>query len=204
MLLLMPVSAIEGFGPVMQKDIDLSKSGDQYDGKTFVFTILDVQLPQAVFSTTEDGDDTPGATRIYVSIPAGIPTLDPANTDTSLEKALTIDLRGLSEALDADTPRVVSVQRLRPGSQLVVSAFEEQRVTGAFDIRIVLTEKHPDLKDNMKVADIKKYIQIEKGEPSKLRVGVPFSRIGPSTTDNDGVVTISDDGEIKHYPALSD
>ena len=138
-----------------------------------------------------------------MSIPAGIPTLDPANTDTSLEKALTIDLRGLSEALDADTPRVVSVQRLRPGSQLVVSAFEEQRVTGAFDIRIVLTEKHPDLKDNMTVADIKKYIQIEKGEPSKLRVGVPFSRIGPSTTAANGVVTINDDqrsSTILPYP----
>ena len=86
---------------------------------------------------------------------------------------------------------MVSVQRLRPGSQLVVSAFQEQRVTGAFDVRFVLTEKHPNLKDNMTVADIKKYIQVEKGEPSKLRVGVPFSRIGPST-GADGAVTISD------------
>ena len=61
-----------------------------------------------------------------------------------------------------DTPRVVSVQRLRPGSQLVVAAFQEQRVTGAFDVRFVLTEKHPNLKDNMTVADIKKYIKVEK------------------------------------------
>ena len=45
--------SLDGFGPVMQKDIDLSKSGGQYDGKTFVFTIPAAQLPQAVFSTDE-------------------------------------------------------------------------------------------------------------------------------------------------------
>ena len=28
-----------GFGPVMQKDIDPSTAGGQYDGKTFTFTI---------------------------------------------------------------------------------------------------------------------------------------------------------------------
>ena len=86
------------FGPVMQKDIDLSKTGDQFDGKTFVFTIPAAQpaltsfLPQAVFS--QRSLPIAGATRIYVSIPAGIPTLDPANADESEAEALTIDLRG--------------------------------------------------------------------------------------------------------------
>ena len=174
-------NALSGFGPVMQKDIDLARVGDQFDGKTFVFTIPVAQLPQAVF--TGGAQTTAGATRIYVSIPADIPTLDPANVDTSVADTLALDLRPLSATLDIDTPRVVSVQRLRPGSQLVVAAFQEERVTGAFDVRIVLTEAHPNLKDGMKVADIKKYINIDKGEPSNLRLGVPFSRIGETLTD---------------------
>ena len=102
-------------------------------------------------------------------------------------ETLTIDLRGIATP-PMDTPRVVSVQRLRPGSQLVVSAFQEERVTGAFDVRFVLTEKHPNLKDNMKVVDIEKYIKVENGEPSNLRVGVPFSRIGPALTALDAVL----------------
>ena len=32
-------TVIPGFGPVMQKDIDPSTVGGQYDGKTFTFTI---------------------------------------------------------------------------------------------------------------------------------------------------------------------
>ena len=37
-------------------------------------------------------------------------------------------------AANLDRPNVVSIQRLRPGSQAVVSAFEEASVTGAFDV----------------------------------------------------------------------
>ena len=177
-----PKTVIAGFGPVTQKDIDLSRTGDQFDGKTFKLPIPVAVLPQAVFNDAGT-QTTAGATRIYVSVPAGVPSLDPANVDTSEAATKTIDLRPLSSALDTDTPRVVSVQRLRPGSQLVVAAFQEERVTGAFDVRIVLTEKHPNLKDGMSVGDIKKYIKVEKGEPSNLRVGVPFSRIGEPLTD---------------------
>ena len=171
----------EGFGPVEQKDIDLSRTGDQFDGQTFVFTIPAAQLPDKVVAVVGGVDAEAGATRIYVSIPGGVPSLDPANADESEAETLTIDLRGIATP-PMDTPRVVSVQRLRPGSQLVVSAFQEERVTGEFDVRFVLTEKHPNLKDNMKVVDIKKYIKVENGEPSNLRVGVPFSRIGEALT----------------------
>ena len=149
-------------------------TGDQFDGKTFVFGIPDDVLPVKTATVA-------GATRIYVSIPAGIPSLDPANADTSETETATIDLRGIAQP-PQDTPRVVSVQRLRPGSQNVVAAFQEQRVTGAFDVRVVLTEKHPNLKDGMSIDDIKKYIKVENGEPSNLRVGVPFSRVGQALT----------------------
>ena len=65
-----------------------------------------------------------------------------------------------------DRPNVVSIQRLRPGSQSVVSAFEEEKVTGAFDVRIVFTEKPHDFK----LATI----NVEGGTASNLVVGVPF------------------------------
>ena len=38
-------------------------------------------------------------------------------------------------------PKVVSIQRLRPGSQTVVAAFQEEIVTDYFDVRFVLTER---------------------------------------------------------------
>ena len=71
-------------------------------------------------------------------------------------------------------PNVVSIQRLRPGSQTVVSAFEEAKVTGAFDVRIVFTE----LPHDFKIA----HIAVDGGTASGLVVGVPFSRIGPDTS----------------------
>ena len=66
-----------------------------------------------------------------------------------------------------DRPNVVSIQRLRPGSQTVVSAFEEEKITGAFDVRIVFTEKPHDFK----LATI----NVEGGTASNLVVGVPFA-----------------------------
>ncbi len=66
-----------GFGPVMQKDIDPSTAGDQHDGLTFTFTIPAAQLLRA------DDPTGPSANKIYVSIPAGIPSLDPGDADTS-------------------------------------------------------------------------------------------------------------------------
>ena len=43
----LPTSRIAGFGPVMQKDIDLSTADGQYDGQTFTFTIPEDVLPRA-------------------------------------------------------------------------------------------------------------------------------------------------------------
>ena len=56
---------------------------------------------------------------------------------------------------DNNRPRVVSVQRLRPGSQTVVSAFQEERIAAApFNVRIVLSE-HPNGPD---LADVNKFV----------------------------------------------
>ena len=80
-------------------------------------------------------------------------------------------------AANADRPNVVSIQRLRPGSQTVVSAFEEEKVTGAFDVRIVFTEKPHDFK--------LAHINAEGGTASNLVVGVPFTRLGVDLSNVD-------------------
>ena len=82
-------------------------------------------------------------------------------------------------AFTADLPKVVSIQRLRPSSQAVVSAFEEAEITGAFDVRIVLTEKPYNFKLGT--------INVEGGTASNLVVGVPFSML--RTTANDVATT---------------
>ena len=76
--------------------------------------------------------------------------------------------------MDFDTPRVVSIQRLRPGSQTVVAAFQEAAVAGDFDIRIVLSEEPAAFT----LAD---HISVEDGEAvvGSLVAGKPFPRGGP-------------------------
>ena len=116
------------FGPVMQKDIDPSTAGDQFDGVTFKFTIPAAQLPRAGLGDVEA--DAASANKIYVSIPSGIPSLDPADADTSAHQTMDVDLRTVAAVQDRETPAVVSIQRLRPGSQTVVAAFQEAAVYG--------------------------------------------------------------------------
>ena len=135
----------------MQKDIDPSTAGDQSDGKTFTFTIPADELLRAGFASesrrdpnTLEVDERVSANKIYVSIPSGIPSLDPADADTSAHQTLAIDLRTVAAAQDRDTPAVVSIQRLRPGSQTVVAAFQEAAVTGPFTVRVVLSETPDD------------------------------------------------------------
>ena len=75
----------------------------------------------------------------------------------------------------AGAPQVVSIQRLRPGTQPVVAAFQESAVSGPFDVRIVLTEAHPGLQDGANDAELRNdRILVEGGEPSNLVIGSPF------------------------------
>ena len=76
---------------------------------------------------------------------------------------------------NADRPNVVSIQRLRSVSQAIVGAFQEAKVTGAFDVRIVLTEKPHDFK----LATI----NVEGGTASNLVVGVPFAIFTTDASD---------------------
>ena len=164
------------FDPVEQKDIDLSTALDQYDGQTFTFTIPDDVLLRAGFNAQGTAEDTQtvSANKIYVSIPSGIPSLDPADPDTSAHQTMAIDLRTVAADQDRETPAVVSIQRLRPGSQTVVAAFQEAAVTGAFTVRVVLSEQ-PDAP-----ADFHGKINVTNGIKSGYVIGTPFLRHGGS------------------------
>ena len=81
---------------------------------------------------------------------------------------------------DRGRPKVVSIQRLGPVSQTVTSAFQEEKVTGAFNVRIVLTERpHGGLTLDR--------IQVDGGTASNLVVGVPFTWHGGRDDNNNPV-----------------
>ena len=121
----------------------------------------------------------PELTKVILTVEA-LETPDPTVTqekNAHKSKAVhhTITFTALP-AYDLDRPRVVSIQRLRPSSQLVVSAFEERQIAPEpFDVRIVLTEKPHDFK----LATI----NVEGGTASNLVIGVPFTMLRTNATD---------------------
>ena len=146
---------------VTAKDTNDFVDGDQVDRKSFVFTIAAAET---------DMDDR----KVHVFIPAGVKRLPPDQAKTSKQAALSFDLMG-AIPVNTDRPNVVSIQRLRPSSQAVVSAFQEEKITGAFDVRIVFTEKPHDFK----LATI----NVDGGTASNLVVGVPFTMLRTDATD---------------------
>ena len=82
-------------------------------------------------------------------------------------------------------PKVVSIQRLRPGSQTVVAAFQEERIEPEpFNVRIVLTEV-PNGIDLAAANAHDLLVEVENGTVSNFVKGVPFERIGIDTADNE-------------------
>ena len=121
----------------------------------------------------------PELTKVILTVEA-LDTTDPTVTqekNAHKSKAVhhTITFTALP-AYDLDRPRVVSIQRLRPSSQSVVSAFEERQIAPEpFDVRIVFTEKPHDFK----LATI----NVEGGTASNLVIGVPFTMLRTNATD---------------------
>ena len=96
-----------------------------------------------------------------------------------MRHTITLSMAPTADQLD-NIPKVVSIQRLRPGSQTVVAAFQEEIVTvPSFDVRFVLSEAHSEY-DGGKTADenAELLIEVENGVPSNLVVGVPFAQVG--------------------------
>ena len=119
---------------------------------------------------------TPTIAKVVITITGGLATTDPTvlatdGTDTELNISKVVHHTiTLSAGLPENTsrPQVVSIQRLRPGSQTVVAAFQEAEVTGPFDVRIVTTELPHEF-----VID---HIEVTNGTASDFVVGAPFLR----------------------------
>ena len=125
----------------------------------------------------------PELTKVILTVEA-LDTTDPTVTqekNAHKSKAVhhTITFTALP-AYDLDRPRVVSIQRLRPSSQSVVSAFEERQIAPEpFDVRIVLTEARNGI-DVSKPGD---FVAVTNGTASNLVVGVPFTMLRTTATD---------------------
>ena len=101
--------------------------------------------------------------------------------DMSKAVSHTINVR---QQLLSTAPKVVSIQRLRPGSQTVVAAFQDQRIPPeAFDVRVVLTEHpHGIALDKSADQNAKNLLEVENGTPSNLRKGTLFPQLGTGAT----------------------
>ena len=131
--------------------------------------------------TPADDGGEPDIAKVVISIKGGIKSTDPTlAADDAASKAETVNHTiTLSQAADrTNLPKVVSIQRLRPGSELVVSAFQEEKITTApFDVRIVLTEKH-----TMDPANAGNLVEVENGTASALVVGTTFAQNGTGSS----------------------
>ena len=112
---------------------------------------------------------------VYITVPI-LTTSDPTVAKDKMahvSKAVIHKITLNKPVVDiADLPSVVSIQRLRPGSQTVVSAFQEEKITTApFDVRIVLTKAHTA--DPLNAVNL---VEVENGVASALVVGETFLR----------------------------
>ena len=120
---------------------------------------------------------TPGATDTVAQVVLTIASFEtPDNRvgdddDMSDEVKHTIDVK---MAPPTGAPKVVSIQRLRPGSQTVVAAFQEARIPPEpFDVRIVLTEA----RNGIDVNKPQDFVEVTNGTASNLVIGTPFSML---------------------------
>ena len=172
-------------GVLSAKDTNPNVAGVQTEGKVFTFTIPAGQTSDGDATTTTNPEGISNSAvktnSIQLFIAKAVLTADLTDEKTSKVGSATIALTDDPGDL-AGVPRVVSVQRLRPGSQTVVSAFQEERIAAVpFDVRIVLTKAHTA--DPLNAVNV---VEVDGGTASGLVVGVPFTRIGP---DTDGEVS---------------
>ena len=155
------------------KDINPNVAGTQTEGKVFTFMIPAAQTSDGDTTTTVN-NAAAKTSSIQLFLAAGVETADLTDDKSSKEGSASIGLTDDPGDI-SELPKVVSIQRLRPGSQTVVAAFQEEVVTDpSFNVRIVLTE-HPYGPDPLNAANL---VEVENGVPSNLVVGVPFERFG--------------------------
>ena len=114
---------------VAQKDIDADTLLNQFDGKTFMFTIPASATAGGVVAKS-----------IYIHVAKGVKAADLNSADLSAAAAATITLIAPGVA-DPDAPTVVSITRAVPVGSTLASAFIAQVVSGTFQVKIVLSEQ---------------------------------------------------------------
>ena len=166
----------------------VNSDGNVADGDSYSMRTAKKRQLRIVITQQADADDaTKGAiARVVIEIPV-IATTDPTVLGTVGDDTL-LDMSKLVQhtitlsmaAVTTDVPKVVSIQRLRPGSQTVVAAFQEVRIEPEpFNVRIVLTAPP----HGIDLADVNNFIEVENGTVSGLVTGVPFARFGGETDD---------------------
>ena len=137
--------------------------------------------------------------KVVVSVPE-LTTNDPTAVDdkgalvTTKLKSYTRVITVTAVPTDtSDLPKVVSIQRLRPGSQTVVAAFQEERIEPEpFNVRVVLSA----LPHGIDLADVNNFIEVENGTVSNLVTGVTFAQIGQIDENNAPVAL----GTLRPHP----
>ena len=151
---------------------------------------ITMTVPIALHGNIPTDSDANLPLRVVVTIPAFSPS-DPSDaTVASAVMYRTITITRILTTEINDRPKVVSIQRLRPGSQTVASAFLEQKIPSEpFNVRIVLSEKPKGIPDVTKTADelAKQLVDIggDEGVVSNLVIGTPFEILRePALDDN--------------------
>ena len=170
--------------PVLQSDLPVGQLPNQYPHRTASKRRIRLTFTPATQALPVADPDRGRVTRIVLSF-AQILTIDPTiAVDSNMSASGTVDVtvhQPIAQAgsaaadTDFDTPRVVSIQRLRPGSQTVVAAFQEAAVTGPFDVRIVTSE--------LPAGFTVDHISVAGGTASDLVAGTPFRREGEPPED---------------------
>ena len=175
---------------VVMTDLPFGTAANQYHRRTASRRRIQVVLTPATQTTPTANADRGEVNRIVVSF-IQIATIDPTVTITptnisDMSASGTVDITvhqsttqesSAAGTADFDTPRVVSIQRLRPGSQTVVAAFQEAAVTGSFTVRIVTSELPADFTID--------HINVTNGTAvaGSFVVGTPFRREGTAVAD---------------------
>ena len=129
---------------------------------------------------------TPGAiqtTKVFVQIAAD--AAEKLGDATNKSKAASKEILLVRTEPGADgatvNPDVVSITRATPISHTGGGTFVEEVVTGAFQVKIVLTEKpHGGLADG-DAAKRKAALDVAEGTVTDVVAGVPFARVGTTT-----------------------
>ena len=191
-------------GILSAKDTNMVLVGTQADGKTFMFTIPAAQTSDGD-STTTDNSATVKTSSIQLFIAKGVMTADLSDEKSSKQGSATISLTDDPGDISA-LPKVVSIQRLRPGSQTVVAAFQEDRILPEpFTVRVVLTEAPNGIGIDTSTQakrdeSAKNLLEVENGVPSNLFVGTTFTRLGPDADPPGGITDAERAQTIRPHP----